>query len=214
MRRKMKKIVLLVIINIIVTLGFTGFASATCPAGAQTCSTSYQVNQAFFGSGGALNDCSATYCAKEAAGEIAAGNTKGTAFQAQAGFNTDRNPYLQVFVNTSSINMGILSSGSPKTATATFSVKDYLSSGYEVLTESQPPKSGSYTLHNLSSATTSSVGTEQFGMNLVANNSCGGGLPGSLGVVQSKIPAVVLATAPPSPAIIPVVNLSTITVTK
>jgi hypothetical protein len=136
----------------------------------QSASPSYEVNEVFFGNGGALNDCSATYCAKEAIGETAVGGTSSAHYQAHAGFNTDRSPYLQFIVTGSITNIGVLSTGSTATSTATFSVKNYLSSGYTVVTVSNPPKYNSYTMHALSTPTASSAGTEQFGMNLVQNN--------------------------------------------
>jgi hypothetical protein len=161
---------------LLVTLPATVFA-------AQASSPNYQVNEIFFGNGGALNDCSTNYCAKESAGETAVGNPSSTNYQAHAGFNTDRTPFLQFVVNGGSINVGVLSTGSATTTTATFSVKNYLSSGYSVVTVSSPPQNNSYTMHNLSSATASSAGTEQFGMNLVANTS-----PTTFGAGPSQVP--------------------------
>lgn len=138
---------------------------------AESQSSNYQVNEVFFGSGGALNDCSTTYCAKEAIGETAVGDTSSANYQAHAGFNTYRSPYLQFIVNSTNTDVGGLSTGFTATTTATFSVKSYLSSGYQVVTVSNPPQNDSYTMHALSTPTASSVGTEQFGMNLVANTS-------------------------------------------
>lgn len=138
---------------------------------AQSSSSNYQVNEVFFGNGGDLNDCSASYCAKESVGETSVGNTKSTNYQAQGGFNTDRTPYLQFIVNASTTNIGVLSTGSATTTTGTFSVKNYLSSGYSVVTVSNPPINSTFTMHNLTSPTASSPGTEQFGINLVANTS-------------------------------------------
>jgi hypothetical protein len=138
---------------------------------AQSSSAHYQVNEVFVGSGGALNDCSASYCAKESIGETAVGNPSSAHYQAHAGFNTDRTPYLQFIVNATNTNIGVLSTGSATTTTGTFSVKNYLSSGYSVVTVSNPPQNNTYTMHNLTTPTASSPGTEQFGMNLVANTS-------------------------------------------
>jgi hypothetical protein len=152
--------------GLLLALAFSGAAYA-----AQSSSANYQVNEVFFGSGGALNDCSASYCAKESAGETAVGNTSSTNYQAQAGFNTERTPYLQFVINTGSQNIGTLSTGSTTTATASFSVKAYLSSGYVVQVESPGPANGSYTMLSPSTPTASAAGTEQFGMNLVANTS-------------------------------------------
>jgi hypothetical protein len=145
---------------------------ATALAGQyQSASSNYEVNEVFFGSGGALNVCSTNYCSKESIGETAVGDTSSPNYQAHAGFNTDRSPYLQFIVNGTDTNIGVLSTGSTTTSTATFSVKSYLSSGYSVVTVSGPPQNNTYTMHALSTPTASSAGTEQFGMNLVANTS-------------------------------------------
>lgn len=150
---------------------------------AQSTSPNYQVNEVFFGAGGALNDCSPTYCSKQSIGETAVGNPSSPNYQAHAGFNTDRTPYLQFLVNATNTNVGVLSTGSATTTTATFSVKNYLSSGYSVVTVSNPPKNNTYTMHNLTSPTASSPGTEQFGMNLVANTS-----PATFGAAAVQVP--------------------------
>jgi hypothetical protein len=142
-------------------------------AAAESSSSNYQVNEVFFGSGGALNDCSASYCAKEAIGETAVGTTKSSSYQAHAGFNTYRQPYLQFIVNGGTTNVGVLSTGTTTATTATFSVKAYLSSGYSVVTVGVPPTYNTYNMHALSTPTASALGTEQFGMNLV-QNSCPG----------------------------------------
>jgi hypothetical protein len=106
----------------------------------------------------------------------------------QAGFNTNREESLEMLVNTSSVNMGTLSTTTTATGTATFSVKAYLASGYQVVTSSPGPKNSTYTMASPSTPTASSAGTEQFGINLVANNSCGGTLPGSLGASPVQVP--------------------------
>ncbi len=135
----------------------------------QSQSSSYQINEAFFGTGGDLNACSGSYCTKQSAGELTVGNTKSTSYQAQAGFNTDRTPWIEAaIIGSPSVDLGVLETASTKTGTVQFSVKSYLSSGYVVqIYGSAPTNSG----HALSAMTgvASSVGTEQFGMNLVAN---------------------------------------------
>ncbi|HVW23225.1 MAG TPA: hypothetical protein VHB51_01950 [Candidatus Saccharimonadales bacterium] len=145
---------------------------AACTSGAQTCSNSYQVNEAFFGAGGALNNCSAHYCSKQAAGETAVGNTKSANFQAQGGFNTDRTPFIQFTINNTSIDVGTLTASNTSTATASFTIEAYLSHGFVVQNVSPPPTNGSYQLAAITgSPAPSAAGTEQFGMNLVANTS-------------------------------------------
>ncbi len=136
---------------------------------AQSSSNNFQVNEVFFGSGGELNACSTTYCSKQSAGELAVGNTASTNYQAQAGFNTDRTPYIEFTVSNTDVNLGTLNANSTKTATATFTVKAYLAHGYSVVNASDPPSNNSYTMQTLAVPTASAVGTEQFGINLVAN---------------------------------------------
>lgn len=138
---------------------------------AQSSSSNYQVDEVFFGSGGEQNACSSSYCAKQTAGEIAAGNMAATAFQAQAGFNTGREPYLAFSVAGGPTDLGYLSTAGAATASATFAVKTYLAHGYVVQVASDPPTStgSGHMLNALSSPTGSSVGDEQFGINLVAN---------------------------------------------
>ncbi|HSX35660.1 MAG TPA: hypothetical protein VLH84_01860 [Patescibacteria group bacterium] len=170
---------------------------AICPPAyaQQSSSSHYQVNEVFFGAGGDLHDCSASYCAKLSAGEIAAGNTAGTAFRAQAGFNTDRQPYLAFSVAGSSTDLGTLSTIGTATSTGTFAVKTYLASGYVVqLASDAPTNNGSnvHTLNPLTSATASVVGTEQFGINLVDNlTNCIDGIhhaPANFGANPVQVP--------------------------
>ncbi len=187
-----RRIFITIGIAVLVSAGFEGYASATCVSGEQSCSSNYAVGQIFFGSGGSLDTtCSTTYCAKQSVGEITVGNTSdGSKFQAQAGFNVDRQPSLTFIVNTASVNMGVLSTTSTTTGTATFSVKSYLSSGYSVITASQPPQNGTYTMKALSTPTASTAGTEQFGINLVANTTGGScNAPANFGANPVQVPS-------------------------
>jgi len=144
---------------------------------AQYSSTNYQTNEVFFGSGGELNTCSTGptgYCAKDAVGELGVGNSASTNYQVQAGFNTTEQPFLEFVVTGSNIDLGYLNTGSVTTATGTFSVRAWNSGGYVVKTQSNPPTSnapGSHVMAAPSSPTASAPGTEQFGINLVANTS-------------------------------------------
>ncbi|MBP7857685.1 MAG: hypothetical protein WAW63_02000 [Candidatus Saccharimonadales bacterium] len=153
------------------------FVAASCLAFAgtalaqQSSSSTYQINEVFFGTGGELNSCSGSYCSKQSAGELTVGNTKGTAYQAQAGFNTDRTPWIEVaIVGSPSVDLGVLDTASTKTGTVQFQVKSYLSSGYVVQIYGAPPTNSGHALTAMTGVA-SSVGSEQFGMNLVANTS-------------------------------------------
>lgn len=139
---------------------------------AQSASPNYQVNEVFLGSGGELDSCSVNFCSKQSAGETAVGNSKSPNYQTQAGFNTDRTPYLQFVVSNTNLDLGTLTSSSTKTANASFSVKAYLSQGYTVINASDPPSNNGYFMQTIAPVPlASSVGTEQFGINLVANTS-------------------------------------------
>ncbi len=137
----------------------------------QSSSSSYCVNESSFGSGGELNACSTSFCSKQSAGEIGAGKTSSNGFQAQGGFNTDRQPYLEFTVSNTNVDLGELTATTTKTATASFNVKSYLSHGYVVVNASDPPTNSSYIMQPINIPAGSSVGTEQFGINLVANTS-------------------------------------------
>jgi hypothetical protein len=138
----------------------------------QSSSTTYSVDEVFFGTGGELEACGTAYCSKQAAGELGVGETTSTNYGAQGGFNTNREEYIELTVTGANIDLGILSTSSAATATGAFSVKTYLSSGgYVVTNASDPPTYQSQTINNLTSPTASSPGTEQFGINLVANTS-------------------------------------------
>jgi hypothetical protein len=150
----------------------------------QSSSSNYQLNEVFFGSGGELNACSGNqYCAKQSAGDLTVGNTKGNQYQAQAGFNTDRSPYIEVVVSNTNVSLGSLAANTTKTANATFTVKAYLAHGYTVINASDPPTNNSYTMNPLAIPTASNSGTEQFGINLAANTS-----PTSFGADPVNIP--------------------------
>ena len=138
---------------------------------ATTASPNYQVNEVFFGSGGSLNSCSTSFCTKQSAGEATVGRTSSPNFQAQGGFNTERQPYIEFTVGTTNVDLGTLSPTTTKTATATFSVKSYLAHGYVVVNASGPPTNSSYTMQSIAVPSASAAGTEQFGINLVANTS-------------------------------------------
>ena len=151
-------------LGLLLLLGLPAIAMA-----AQSSSSNYQVNEVFFGSGGELNACSTSYCSKQSIGETSVGNTSSPNYQAQAGFNTNREPYLEFTVSNTNVDLGTLTATTTKTATSSFSVKSYLAHGYVVSNASDAPTNGSYIMQTLSVPTSSQVGSEQFGINLVAN---------------------------------------------
>lgn len=164
-----KQILKLISLGLLTTMAMPAIAFA-----AQSNSSSYQINEVFFGAGGELHACSTTYCSKQSAGELAVGHICSNGaygYCAEAGFNTDRYPYLEFKVNGANINLGSLSSTSTKTANSVFSVKAYLAHGYSVINASDPPRNNAHVMTTLTSPAASLVGNEQFGLNLVANTS-------------------------------------------
>lgn len=156
---------------ILATLVFLclSFAASHSVFAQQSSSSSYQINEAFFGTGGELEACSGSYCSKQAAGELTVGNTKGTAYQAQAGFNTDRTEWLEcAIVGSPNVDLDVLDTGSTKTGSVQFQVKSYLSSGYVVQITGTPPVNTGHALAAMSGGAVT-PGTEQFGMNLAVN---------------------------------------------
>lgn len=171
-------------IKIIIILIISSLFILSASVAAQSSSPNYKLEESFFGTGGELETNSSNYGARQSAGETGVGNTEGTDYQANAGFNTTDAPLLEIYVPNSSIDLGVLSSSSATTTTATFYVRVYLASGYEVVSVSDPPANeGGDIIDALSSPTASSPGTEQFGINLVANTS-----PASFGADPVQTP--------------------------
>lgn len=134
-------------------------------------STNYKTNEYFFGNGGEVDLNSGSYKARGAAGSLGVGSSSSTNYTAQSGYVTAQEEYLEMVVNAATIDLGTLTTASAATGTATFYVRAYTSSGYYVKTVSGTPTNGSASLSAMTSAAASSPGTEQFGINLVANTS-------------------------------------------
>lgn len=139
---------------------------------AQYTSPNYQTNEFFFGTGGDVELSSPNYRAQGSAGALGVGNVSSTNYQAFSGFLTPNEPFLEMTVNTSVVNLGLLETSSTKTGTATFNVRAYIDSGYTVQTVSQPPTmtSGAAS-HTLDAKALGApiIGEEEFGINLVDN---------------------------------------------
>lgn len=163
---RVKQILAAVSLCLLGTLSYTPTVYA-----AQATSPNYGVSEVNFGSGGVLRACSTAYCARQSAGELAVGETSSTSYTAHGGFNTNREELLEVSVDTTPIALGVLSTTATGAGSTTFSVRAYLASGYVVTISGNTPSnaSGGHQLAAMASAAASQVGTEQFGINLVAN---------------------------------------------
>jgi hypothetical protein len=159
-----------VIGSLMFTAALTFLASSSVFA--QYTSPNYKAEETFFGSGGELDASSSNYKAQSSVGALGVGYGSSSSYQAYSGFLTPNEPFLEMTINTSLADLGVLDSTAAKTANATFTVRAYTDSGYTVQTVSQPPKTSTgLTLAAKTSQGTSNVGTEEFGMNLVANTS-------------------------------------------
>ncbi len=162
-------------------------------ASAQYASPNYKANEVFFGSGGDNNQSSASYKANVSAGALGVGRTSSASYQAYSGFLTPNEPFLELSVDTAMVNLGNLDSSATRTGNAAFHVRAYINSGYTIQTLSQPPSytSGAqtHTLAAMSTLGSSTIGTEQFGINLALNTS-----PASFGANPSPQPDGTYAT--------------------
>jgi hypothetical protein len=145
----------------------------------QSSSPNYQVNETFFGTGGELNASSTNYSSKQSAGELTVGALRSAIYSAQAGFNTDRTPYIAAATVTPTVDIGVLDASRANVGTAQFWVKAYLADGYVVQAYGGPPSNGSHTMTASGTPFSSSSGTEQFGINLAANNNIAGAMTGT-----------------------------------
>ncbi|MBX4191078.1 hypothetical protein KW794_03235 [Candidatus Saccharibacteria bacterium] len=165
---------------------------------AQYSSTNYSANEVFFGSGGDNNQSSANYNASVAAGALGVGRYSSANYIAYSGFLTPGEPFLELGIDSSAVDMGNLDPATTVTGAGLFHVRAYINTGYTVQTLSQPPSytSGAQThsLSAMSSLAASSVGTEQFGINLVHNTS-----PANFGTDPSPQPNGTYATGIAAP---------------
>jgi hypothetical protein len=151
----------------------TVFASTVTAAQSESSSSSpnYMITEAQFGAGGATNDCSENYCANMSLGDTAAGLMESNSYIARAGGATTNEPLLEVAASGGFANLGMLDPARTSTLTMTVSVRNYLTGGYIMQISGSPPGYESHQLTALEGPTFSRPGTEQFGINLVANKS-------------------------------------------
>ncbi len=134
-------------------------------------SNNYRIDEDSVGGGGGINATSPNYQSQDNIGQLGVGDSASATKRTQSGAVTTNDPGLSFILNSSSVALGSLSTSLTRTDTTTFSVLNYTSYGYIVQTLGSPPNNGAYTLAGMPTTTTSSVGTEQFGINLVANTS-------------------------------------------
>ncbi len=132
-------------------------------------SANYKVNETQFGIGSGSGICSNAYCSQISVGDTTVGSAKSGSFAANFGFNTTDQPYLDVWTEGGTTELGTLDVGSTATATNAIKVRNYLSSGYIIQITGATPSQGTHALDGITTAATSHQGAEQFGINMVAN---------------------------------------------
>ncbi len=143
-------------------------------------SPNYKFDESSIGAGGLGQSSSANYQARDALGDTAVGNSASTNYQIDAGSKTTNDPALSFAIISASANFGSFSATTASVATTTFAVSNYTSYGYVVQLLGNPPSNGSHTIAAMASTGGSVPGTEQFGVNLVANT-----LPSAIGANPS-----------------------------
>ncbi|HSX08276.1 MAG TPA: hypothetical protein VLG11_05265 [Candidatus Saccharimonadales bacterium] len=132
-------------------------------------SASYQIQEDFVGGTGGAYAASATYQSIDSSGAAAVGNGSSSTYKTQSGATTTNDPNLSFSIGSGSVSLGTLTTASTGTATATFSVLNYTSYGYIVQMLGSTPSYAGHNLTALSSGGSSTAGSEQFGINLVAD---------------------------------------------
>jgi len=147
-------------------------------------SNSYQIEEDFIGGGGAIDAASNSYRSQDSIGATAVGPSASAHNGTQSGATTTDDPMLEFSVNSSGVALGQLSTSLTRTGTATFSVRNYTSYGYVVQVVGAPPANNGHELAAMTSTASSSAGTEQFGINLMANTN-----PQTFGAVPVQVPS-------------------------
>ncbi len=153
-------------------------------------SAHYYIDENFVGPGGLGSETSTHYQAAETIGEPAIGDSSSTNYQSGGGFTLPFDPALTFSITSGAVNFSPnpITSAQVSTATSTFNVIDYTSYGYNIVIIGSSPTnpSGGHALTALTTPTASSPGTEQFGINTVANTGFGANASGGFGTAATN----------------------------
>jgi hypothetical protein len=154
------------------------------PASAQTqnapsTSPDYQVNEYMFGTGGDPDLNSDDYSANASIGALGVGSSASEHYDAEAGFLTPSEPFLEMVVTEDTVDFGELSDSATSFGSAqgggcscSFNVRSYLSSEYVVVTVTDPPTNESgdtLPAKGTLGVPSASISVAEFGMNVVDN---------------------------------------------
>ncbi len=138
-------------------------------------SSNFRIDESFIGGGGRIDEGSPNFRASETIGDVGVGNSASANFQTNSGGTTTSDPSLSFIIDNSGVvNFGTLTPTLVNHATSSFRVINYTSYGYNVTISGTTPVSdlGHY-LPALTTPSTPTIGTEEYGLNVVANTSWG-----------------------------------------
>jgi hypothetical protein len=154
-------------VGLVISLIAVGGASAVHAETAT--SPHYQITETQFGS--SQQSCSGQYCAQTTIGSPTTGSQAGNS-TAKFEDITNNEPLLDMIIEPGDSNLGTLTTQSTATKTTTIKVRSYLiGGGYALQIIGDPPKFNGHTLSTPTTPANSVAGTEQFGINVVANTS-------------------------------------------
>ena len=149
----------------VITIGSAGTVLAQTSK-----SNSYQMSESQFGSTSSKETCSDQYCAKVSLGDgIGGGTSKSPKVTTAFGPITPDEPLLEVIVDPGISNLGDLTTEQTATKTMNVRIRNYLSEGYTLQITGESPSYRNHKLKTSSTPVASQPGTEQFGINAVAN---------------------------------------------
>jgi len=134
-------------------------------------SANYQLIEPVVGGVGSNNSSSANLQVRTSGALIGSGTSSDTGAQIEGGHQTTGNPALSFGIVNANVTFGTFSPTSTATATSSFEVSDYTSYGYIVQIFGTPPTNSSngYSIAPLKTNAASIAGTDQYGIDLVAN---------------------------------------------
>ncbi len=146
-------------------------SSTTSVFAVTTNSPNYEASETEFGAGAALETCSGQYCASASIGAIG-GESSSANFTAAFSQLTedDDEPLLELMIEPGEANLGKLDIDRTATRTMLLHVRSHLAGGYTVQVTGNPPQFEGYSLATPIESIASLTGTEQFAINVVANN--------------------------------------------
>jgi hypothetical protein len=147
------------------------YAASAVYADPPPTSAHYHIDESSIDAGGLIQSSSTNFQASSAIGDLGVGNSASANYQVEAGSKTTNDPALSFAVNTGTADFGSFTASAASTANATFSVLNYTSYGYVVQIAGNAPSNGSHTIPAMATTGASVPGTEQFGINVVANTS-------------------------------------------